>query len=68
MRMIPDLTGCFPLRPHYEINELEEECERIIESFLFSRYGQYAIPVPTDALVALLEWDAATLNVYCDLS
>jgi hypothetical protein len=68
MKMIPDRTGRFPARPHYEIEELEEECERIIESFLLSRYGQYAIPVPTDALVALLERDAAKVNLYCDLS
>jgi hypothetical protein len=68
MKMIPDRTGRFPERPHYEIDELEEECERIIESFLLIRYGQYAIPVPTEALVALLERDAADVNVYCDLS
>src|SRR6202521_1610109 len=68
MKMIPDRTGRFPPRPHYEIEELEEECERIIESFLLSRYGQYAIPVPTEALVALLERDSAKVNLYCDLS
>jgi len=68
MKMIPDRTGRFPERPHYEIEELEEECERIIESFLLGRYGQFAIPVPTDALVALLERDAAKVNLYCDLS
>jgi hypothetical protein len=61
-------TGRFPLRPHYEIDELEAECEQIIMSFLLTRYGQYAIPVPTDALVALLERDAAEVNLYCDLS
>jgi hypothetical protein len=65
MKMIPDRTGRFPERPHYEIDELEEECERIIQSFLLIRYGQYTIPVPTEALVALLERDAAE---YCDLS
>ena len=54
MKMIPDRTGRFPERPHYEIEELEEECERIMESFLLSRYGQYSIPVPTEALVELL--------------
>jgi hypothetical protein len=66
--MIPDNTGRFPERPHYEIEELEEECEAIIESLLMSRYGQYAIAVPTEAFVELLERETAKLNIYCDLS
>ena len=66
--MIPDRTGRFPKRPYYEVEELEEECERIMESFLMSRYGQYSIPVPTDALVELLDRETAKLNLYCDLS
>jgi hypothetical protein len=68
MKMIPDRTGRFPERPHYEIEELEEECERIMESFLLSRYGQYSIPVPTEALIELLERETTKVNVYCDLS
>jgi hypothetical protein len=68
MKMIPDLTGRFPERPHYEIEELEQECERIMESFLLRRYGQYSIPVPTEALVELLECETTKVNLYCDLS
>ena len=55
MKMIPDRTGRFPERLYYELDELEEECERIMEALLMSRYGQYSIPVPTDALVELLD-------------
>src|SRR5216684_4210618 len=68
MKMIPDPTGRCPERPHYEIEELEQECERIMESFLMSRYGQYSIPVPTEALVELLERETTEVNLYCDLS
>lgn len=68
MKMIPDRTGRFPERPYYEIEELEDECERIMESFLMGRYGQFSIPVPTDALVELLDRETAKLNLYCDLS
>jgi len=68
MKMIPDLTGRLPERPHYEIEELEQECERIMESFLLRRYGQYSIPVPTEALVELLERETTEVNLYCDLS
>jgi hypothetical protein len=67
MKMIPDLTGRFPERQHYTIEELEQECERIMESLLMSRYGQYSIPVPTEALIELLERETAKVNLYCDL-
>lgn len=68
MKMIPDNSGRFPERPYYEIEELEEECEAIIESLLMSRYGQHAIAVPTEAFIEPLERETAKLNVYCDLS
>jgi IrrE N-terminal-like domain len=67
MKLIPDRTGRFPERPHYEVEELEEECERIINSFLEQRYGQMIIPVPTDALGVLIEREAAKL-LRADLS
>ncbi len=67
MKLIPDHTGRFPERPHYEIEELEDECERIITSFLERRYGQIVIPVPTDALKVLIEGEAAKL-LRADLS
>ncbi|HJU11275.1 MAG TPA: hypothetical protein VJ728_10380 [Candidatus Binataceae bacterium] len=68
MKWIPDPTGRFPLRPHYDFDELEAECERIITTFLEWRYGQIIIPVPTDALRVLIEREPATLNVHADLS
>jgi IrrE N-terminal-like domain len=67
VKLIPDRTGRFPERPHYEIEELEDECERIITSFLERRYGQIVIPVPTDALKVLIEGEAAKL-LHADLS
>lgn len=67
MKFIPDRTGRFPERTHYEVEELEEECERIITSFLDQRYGQMIIPVPTDALGVLIEREAAKL-IRADLS
>lgn len=68
MKMIPDRSGRFPERPFYEAEELEQECERIIESLLLSRYGQYAIPIPIDAFVELVERETAKVDLYCDLS
>jgi hypothetical protein len=68
VKWIPDPTGRFPVRPYYELNELETECERIITGFLERRYGQIIIPVPTDALRVLIESEPAGLDVHADLS
>ena len=68
MMMIPDRTGRFPERPHYNIGELEADSENLITDFLMRRYGQLVIPVPTPALVALLERDAQAIDLYCDLT
>jgi hypothetical protein len=68
MKMIPDHTGRFRLRPHYEIGEIEELCERTLADFLEDLYGQVLVPVPTEALTILIERDAADLDLYADLS
>lgn len=68
MKMIPDRTGRFPERPHYQIDELERESEELMTDFLTRRYGQLVIPIPTPALVAVIERDAAGLDMYCDLA
>jgi hypothetical protein len=68
MIMIPDRTGRFPERPHYNIDELEADSENLITDFLMRRYGQLVIPAPTPALVALLERDAQAIDLYCDLT
>ena len=65
--MIPDRTGRFPLRPYYTAEELEVECEQVIESFLVGRYGQFVIPVPTQALAVMIE-DEAKFTMLSDLS
>jgi hypothetical protein len=68
VKLIADRTGRFRVRPHYELDELETECEQIITDFLERRYGQIIIPVPTDALRVLIESEPAALDVHADLS
>ena len=48
--MIPDRTGRFPERPHWEIRELEQMCEQTMTSFLRQHFGFERIPVPTEAV------------------
>ena len=49
MRWIPDPTGRFPLRPHYQKAELDRLCEARIDAFLRAKYGRIpTIPsIPT---------------------
>ena len=68
MRYVRDTTGRFDQRPHYEMSELDEECEYIITSFMQELHGRLILPISTDDLTKLIERDAADLDLYADLS
>lgn len=68
MRMVPDRTGRFRERPHYDARELDGECETIITSFSNSVLGHFVLPIATDLLTKLIERDADDLDAYADLS
>lgn len=68
MKYVPDRTGRFAKRPHYEAAELDRECERIISDFLRKKYGESKYPVSTSDLTILLEKEVEVLDVYADLS
>lgn len=68
MRMVPDKTGRFRERPHYDARELDGECESIITSFSTSVLGHFVLPISTDLLTKLIERDADDLDAYADLS
>jgi hypothetical protein len=68
VKMIPDRTGRFPERPHWEIRELEQMCEETITAFLRQHFGFERIPVPTEAVTMLIERDAADLDLATNLS
>lgn len=68
MKMIPDKTGRFSLRPFWEVAELERMSEETITGLLRQRYGFDRVPVPTEALTVLIERDTAELDVASDLS
>jgi Zn-dependent peptidase ImmA (M78 family) len=68
MKMIPDRTGRFPQRPHWEIPELERKCEEAITAFVIHRYGFERIPVPTEALTEIIERDGGDLDIRPNLS
>ena len=60
--------GRFEQRPHYLPDELDAECEQVIQSFLQKRYGHVEFPVSTDDLTILIETVVDDLDMYADLS
>jgi len=68
VKYVPDRTGRFSQRPHYEPKELDRECETIIAGFLKERHGAAKYPVSTDDLTVLIERDTESLDQFADLS
>ena len=68
LRWVPDGTGRFAKRPHYSPEQLDAECERIVNEFLHARYGLVVFPISTDDLSVLLERDVEDLDPYADFS
>jgi hypothetical protein len=68
VKYVPDRTGRFSQRPHYEPKELDRECENIIADFLKERHGATKYPVSTDDLTVLIERDTESLDQFVDLS
>jgi hypothetical protein len=63
VKYVPDRTGRFSQRPHYEPKELDRECENIIAGFLKERHGAAKYPVSTDDLTVLIERDTESLRL-----
>ncbi len=68
MKWVPDRTGRFAQRPHYEPVEINLECERTIADFLRRRRGAVSFPISSDDLIVLLEEEASDVDIYADLS
>ena len=60
--------GRFRRRPWDTQAYLDERCEQILFEFLKELYGQITVPVPTGALIKLIERDAREFNLYADLT
>lgn len=67
MKWLPGRTGRSVLRRHYLQAELDEECERLILSFLRKRHGKVVFPIKTDNLTVLIE-ERSDLDSCVDLS
>jgi hypothetical protein len=68
VRWVKDRTGRFPERPHYDREELDAECEQIINAFLLKRHGKITFPITTEDLTVLIEQAVEDLDTGADLS
>lgn len=68
VKWIPDRTGRFLERPHYEPREIDNECESIVIQLLSKVRRCVDYPIVTDDLEKLIESKARDLDMYGDLS
>ncbi|WP_339691021.1 ImmA/IrrE family metallo-endopeptidase [uncultured Parasphingorhabdus sp.] len=68
MRDVPDNTGRFKSRPHYEPKELDRLFEKVLIDFFKESHGSIPIPVTTDDITLLIERDTSDFDPGSDLS
>jgi hypothetical protein len=47
--------------------EIDAECEDMIGDFMQRRYGSFRLPIPTEALIQLIDDEADDLDLYAQL-
>lgn len=67
MKWVQDRTGRFAQRPHFQVEEIDASCERLICKFLSKKYGKVEFPIRTEDLTVLIE-ERADLDSCVDLS
>lgn len=67
MKWVPDKTGRFARRPHFQPEEIDAQCERLVQKFLSKKYGKVEFPIRTEDLTVLIE-ERADLDSCADLS
>lgn len=67
-RWVSDATGRFAKRPHYSPEQLDSECERVVNDFLADQHRRIEFPISTDDLTILLEQAVEDVDLYTDFS
>lgn len=71
VRWVSDPYGRFKDRPHYELDELDSECEQLIEEFLIDyrmHRGLVIYPITTNELCVLMDRETSDFDLYADFS
>ena len=67
MKWVPDRTGRFQRRPHYQPDAMDAQCERLVHKFLLKKYGKIEFPFKTEDITIVIE-ERADLDSCVDLS
>lgn len=67
VKWFADRSGRFPQRPHYEMEELDRECERLVNAFLRKKHRRAGYPISTEDLTILVEEEVGDLDLYAEL-
>ena len=67
MKLLRDPLGRPIPRLYFDIDELDEECERIVRNFMDRYSAGFSLPVPTDDMIRMVEMEADDLDMYADL-
>lgn len=67
MKWVPDKTGRFPRRPHYQPDAIDAQCERLVQKFLIKKYGKVEYPFKTEDITVMIE-ERSDLDSCTDLS
>ena len=65
---VKDPTGRFRERPHYDSQEIDVTCERIVVGHLNTVYGNVSYPLSTNDLTIIVESLTSDLDLYADLT
>jgi Zn-dependent peptidase ImmA (M78 family) len=68
MKLLRDPLGRPIKRLYFKMEELDEQCERIIAEFMDRHSGGFRLPIPTDDIIRMIEAEANDLDLYADLS
>ena len=66
MKWIRDATGRFPERPFYDNDELDLECQGVVDAFLTATRGEVCYPITTNDLTILVERETSDVDLYGD--
>jgi hypothetical protein len=68
VRYVPDRTGRFFDRPHYQPKEIDHICEQMLAEYYRKKKRQLELPITTDDLTLMIEEDVSDFDGFADLS
>lgn len=68
VKYVPDKTGRFYHRPHYQPSELDLECNKILSDFYKKMNRPMSFPISTEDLTVLMEQHTSDFDPGADLS